>query len=206
MLSTGATVRKVRTGLGLGQKEFAAKLGYSRQETVSNWENNRKRPSEAARKKIAQLARKSYEEVWGGMEEASGAVDRGAHPPARDGALSRQIDEILHSDADELTKTGRMIELWGIARQKAISDVTELIRGDREILKARADAVLELCRTARIEAEQAARPAPVNLAPGERELLRAILVREAALHPDRTPPQGGKTNGKGETDDPPGGA
>lgn len=83
-----------------------------------------------------------------------------AAPPATNGNggdLSRQVDDILQSDADDLTKTARLVDLWGIYRQKAISDVAELIRGDREILLLRAEAVRDLTRTARLEVEQAAR-------------------------------------------------
>lgn len=79
-------------------------------------------------------------------------TDASGGPP-----LSRQVDDILHSDADDLTKTAQLIDLWGIYRQKAISDVAELIRGDREILLLRAKAVRDLTRTTRLEAEQAAR-------------------------------------------------
>lgn len=65
-------MRAIRTSLELGQKEFATKLGYKRPETVSDWENGRKRPSMGARKKMAQLARRSYEEVWGDCGEDQG--------------------------------------------------------------------------------------------------------------------------------------
>lgn len=72
-------------------------------------------------------------------------------------SLSRQIDAILASKADELTKTARMIDLWGIYRQKAITDVAELLRGDKEILRLRAQAVADIARAGRIETEVAAR-------------------------------------------------
>jgi hypothetical protein len=71
--------------------------------------------------------------------------------------LSRHIDDILHSDADDLTKTARMVDLWGLYRQKAIADVAELLRGDMDLLKLRAEAVRDLSRTTRLETEEAVR-------------------------------------------------
>jgi hypothetical protein len=109
------------------------------------------------------------------------------------GDLSRQVDAILTSDADDLTKTARMIDLWGIYRQKAITDVAELLRGDREILLVRAQALKELGTATRIAEERAAER--------DRELSSDRALDAAARRARRKAAEGrqGPTTDGGET-------
>lgn len=83
-----------------------------------------------------------------------GAVS--GYRPSGDSDLTRQIDDILHSKSDELTKTARMIDLWGIYRQKAIADVTELLKGEQAILAMRTESLRNLTRIQDRETEEAA--------------------------------------------------
>lgn len=45
---TPEDIRELRTTLGMTQSEFAKRLGYSRQATVSDLENGRQKPSGSA--------------------------------------------------------------------------------------------------------------------------------------------------------------
>jgi hypothetical protein len=150
-------------------------------EFVALWKATRPRPTQSVAGALVGVGQSTASEWWRkvyrdiepstrvGLERAvkhgreAGSLN-GLVPISMDGKgtngagdLSRQVDAILTSDADDLTKTARMIDLWGIYRQKAISDVAELLRGDREVLKLRAEAVRDLARTTRLETEQAAR-------------------------------------------------
>lgn len=57
---SGLEIRRLRKELGLTQAEFAEKLGYSRQGTVSDIENDRREVSPVVSKLLDQLAQKAY--------------------------------------------------------------------------------------------------------------------------------------------------
>jgi hypothetical protein len=186
-------------------------------EFVALWKATRPRPTQSVAGALVGVGQSTASEWWRkvyreiepstrvGLERAvkhgreAGSLN-GLVPISMDGKgtngagdLSRQVDAILTSDADDLTKTARMIDLWGIYRQRAISDVAELLRGDREILLVRAQALKELGTATRIAEERAAER--------DRELSSDRALDAAARRARRKAAEGrqGPTTDGGET-------
>jgi transcriptional regulator with XRE-family HTH domain len=65
MSSLGLTIRSIRNALGMTQAQFADALGYSRTETISDWERGVREPTSETLDQIAKLAGKSAGEIFG---------------------------------------------------------------------------------------------------------------------------------------------
>lgn len=130
----------------------------------------------------------SYDSTW---EAVRAWLDGEGSEPHRSSAdLSRQIDQVLASGADELTKTARIVDLWGAHRLQAVQRLGEILDADRELLRLRAQAVQDVTHAARVEADTAARrQIEASIVPADLSIEDAGEFRELALTILGKPPE-----------------
>lgn len=63
MKTLGENLRQIRLELGLTQREFALKLGYT-ERNVGNWEHNRSIPTMTTIKKIHEIFGVAYDDIY----------------------------------------------------------------------------------------------------------------------------------------------
>lgn len=171
--SLGSRVRFVRKRLvGVSQGVLADRLGYSRAATVSDWERNETVPPREAMEDLADLAGRSFAELFGefytaedsatpeeGAERAGDASEtkqRAPTPHPGNDDLSRQIDEVNRLDVDEWVKAWKIGEIAAAYRSRALADNTAALRIAEEAALERARAAILNGKAMVVEGEAAA--------------------------------------------------
>jgi transcriptional regulator with XRE-family HTH domain len=112
----GAVIRQIRESLDMNQPEFAAALGFKRRgPTVSTWESGKQTPDRATLGKIAELAGKTYAEVFAplmnGRPDAGQGEAREQPAPQNTEWLPRLLELVLTGEygADERLELAQQI-------------------------------------------------------------------------------------------------
>lgn len=121
MSSISAAIRRIRKDRKETQGEFAEALGFSRAETVSDWERGVSSPDEGTLEKIASLAGKSRVELFGAAE---GAGDVGEFV---EGRMDHSFVEVLLREARAAEKRAEAAASWARWLEKE-ADASERVR------------------------------------------------------------------------------